>query len=139
MEKEVITYTELKNKFNQHQLYRGNSIHSTLDKYYIKARLPLMGNVRKGDVFIADIYAKKRPCVVISVVDEIVGFIALSSSIIKGRTTDIEHKCRFLNKGYFGLGIHFTSVSEVKETLVCSFDDTKQINKAIRYNMNLLK
>jgi len=84
---------------------------------------------KKGDVILNGVGAKKRPCVVVKVLDELLLAIPLSTT--KDAMNICESKSRFFLDGWLSCGVWAITKEYAKDNFAGVFDNNKDLNKAI--------
>lgn len=97
--------------------------------------------IKKGDCFLDQVGAKRRPCCVIKVIGEVAYAIPLSTTL-DSKTLLKGKKSRFSTIDnpdcYFSKSLVCASVGYVKDNYVFSYEDLYSLNKAIREMRKLI-
>jgi len=91
---------------------------------------------KRGDVYYAGVGAKRRPAVIIKVVNDMVFAIPVTHE--DGGYVLLEFESRFLGKGFFTTNVVSAPISYVKDNFLGVFDNAKVLSKAINVLKSLL-
>lgn len=85
---------------------------------------------KKGDIVVAGVGLKKRPCVVIKVCLDVLYLIPLSTT--EDSLNLMPFRSRFLGEGFFSKGVSVVTIEYAKENFTGVFDNPKALNAAIK-------
>ena len=111
-----------------------NSEQKVFDKNQVKSFIKKAMNnqvayLKKGDVITLPVGHKKRPCVIIRIIKDVVYSIPLSTT--EDEFNVCEYNSRFFGSGYFSRQMNISKL-EISETLFLGvFDNNKSLNMAI--------
>lgn len=96
----------------------------------IKNRRLIIDEIKKGDVFLCNIF-KRRPAIVIKVLKNGT-VIAVPMTTTENHHTLIESTSRFLGKSFFSNSLFIETVDMVKENFICVYDNPIAVNMLIK-------
>lgn len=113
-------------------------------RHIVRALLPYMQdcktpiNSKKGDVFQGTgVNGKPRPFVIVKVVKD--GVYAIPLTTQEDEYTLISHDSRFMKPGFLANQLVFVKDDHVKKHFVCTFDDSRSLNKAAKLITDRIK
>lgn len=125
-----MTKKELIDSFQPTQTYLGSFIRSRVNEISNETRsVNCPVSFKKGDVYVSYCGAKKRPCVVVKILKDVVVGIPLTSG--ENIHSSVPYNCRFFGEGYLGKTFDIASKEYVLENFTGIFEDKKAIKLAI--------
>ncbi len=124
-----MTKKEVLDSFQANQFYLGSFIKDKITSISAKGVSGTPISIKKGDVYVSYCGAKKRPCVVVKILKDVVVGIPLTSG--ENIHSSVSYKCRFFNEGFLCNTIDIASKEYVLENFTGIFEDKKAIKLAI--------
>ena len=125
-----MTKKELIDSFQPTQTYLGSFIRSQVNQISNEIRnVNCTVSFKKGDVYVSYCGTKKRPCVVVKILKDVVVGIPLTSG--ENIHSSVPRKCRFFGEGYLGKTIDIASKEYVQSYFAGVFEDKKAIKEAL--------
>ena len=125
-----MTKKELIDSFQPTQTYLGSFIRSQVNQISNEIRnVNCTVSFKKGDVYVSYCGTKKRPCVVVKILKDVVVGIPLTSG--ENIHSSVPYKCRFFGEGYLGKTIDIASKEYVQSYFVGVFEDKGAIKEAL--------
>ena len=125
-----MTKKELIDSFQPTQTYLGSFIRSQVNQISNEIRnVNCTVSFKKGDVYVSYCGRKKRPCVVVKILKDVVVGIPLTSG--ENIHSSVPYKCRFFGEGYLGKTIDIASKEYVQSYFAGVFEDKKAIKEAL--------
>ena len=115
--------------FQANQSYLGSFIKDKITLISAKGVSGTPISIKEGDVYVSYCGAKKRPCVVVKILKDVVVGIPLTSG--ENIHSSVSYKCRFFNEGFLCNTIDIASKEYVLENFTGIFEDKKAIKLAI--------
>ena len=128
-----MTKKEVLDSFQANQSYLGSFIKDKITSISAKGVSGTPISIKKGDVYVSYCGTKKRPCVVVKILKDVVVGIPLTSG--ENIHSSVPYKCRFFNEGYLGKTIDIASKEYVQSYFAGVFEDKKAIKEALE-NIN---
>ena len=124
-----MTKKEVLDSFQANQSYLGSFIKDKITSISAKGVSGTPISIKKGDVYVSYCGAKKRPCVVVKILKDVVVGIPLTSG--ENIHSSVPYKCRFFGEGYLGKTIDIASKEYVQSYFVGVFEDKGAIKEAL--------
>ena len=125
-----MTKKELIDSFQPTQTYLGSFIRSQVNQISNEIRnVNCTVSFKKGDVYVSYCGTKKRPCVVVKILKDVVVGIPLTSG--ENIHSSVPYKCRFFGEGSLGKTIDIVSKEYVQYYFAGVFEDKKAIKEAL--------
>ena len=124
-----MTKKEVLDSFQANQSYLGSFIKDKITSISAKGVSGTPISIKKGDVYVSYCGAKKRPCVVVKILKDVVVGIPLTSG--ENIHSSVPYKCRFFGEGFLGKTIDIASKEYVKTYFAGVFEDKKAIKEAL--------
>ena len=128
-----MTKKEVLDSFQANQSYLGSFIKDKITSISAKGVSGTPISIKKGDVYVSYCGTKKRPCVVVKILKDVVVGIPLTSG--ENIHSSVPYKCRFFGEGYLGKTIDIASKEYVQSYFAGVFEDKKAIKEALE-NIN---
>ena len=124
-----MTKKEVLDSFQANQSYLGSFIKDKITSISAKGVSGTPISIKKGDVYVSYCGTKKRPCVVVKILKDVVVGIPLTSG--ENIHSSVPYKCRFFGEGYLGKTIDIASKEYISNYFVGVFEDRKAIKLAL--------
>lgn len=124
-----MTKKEVIDSFQSNQSYLGSFIKDKINSISAKGVSGTPTTLKKGDVYVSYCGVKKRPCVVVKILKDVVVGIPLTSG--ENIHSSVPYKCRFFDEGFLCNTIDIASKEYVLENFTGIFEDKKAIKLAI--------
>ena len=115
--------------FQANQSYLNSFIKDKITSISAKGVSGTPISIKKEDVYVSYCGAKKRPCVVVKILKDVVVGIPLTSG--ENIHSSVPYKCRFFNEGFLCNTIDIASKEHVKTYFAGVFEDKKAIKEAL--------
>lgn len=124
-----MTKKEVLDSFQANQSYLGSFIKDKITSISAKGVSGTPISIKKGDVYVSYCGTKKRPCVVVKILKDVVVGIPLTSG--ENIHSSVPYKCRFFNEGFLGKTIDIASKEYVQTYFARVFEDKGAIKEAL--------
>ena len=124
-----MTKKEVLDSFQANQSYLGSFIKDKITSISAKGVSGTPISIKKGDVYVSYCGAKKRPCVVVKILKDVVVGIPLTSG--ENIHSSVPYKCRFFGDGFLGKTIDIASKEYVQTYFAGVFEDKGAIKEAL--------